>query len=154
MSYSAPKDLSRMIRTQEEFLLNSELPSTLDELIEFETKQTTYWIKVKAFVSEWQRLCPRGLEGESPWKEILEGTERLLTIQTQIVQRIKEKRRLFILDGLKTKKDAEKLLRALRQKLIVQSATATKSAQDDLSAFITRIELKLLELQRESRKGP
>lgn len=154
MSYSAPKDFSRMLRTREKFFLNYELPSTLEELIEFETQQITFSNKVKVLLGEWQRLCPRGQEGVSPWKEVFEDAERLLAIQTQIMQTIKEKRRLFILDGLKTKKDAAKLLAVLRQKLLVQSTTAPVSVQNDLSEFITRVEMKLLELQRESRKGP
>ena len=154
MTYFSPKDLSKLIRTQQKFLSKPELPSTLDALIEFETKQIIYCNQVKALVYERQKLCPHGQEGASPWKEVFEDAEKLLAIQTQIMLRIKEKRRLFMLDGLKTKKDAEKLLAVLRQKLRVQAATATASTQDDLASFIARIELKLLELQRESRKGP
>ena len=144
--------LSKMSRVQEKFLNPSfKLPATIEELIEFETKQINISNKVNSIICNLQKLSNTDPDCFSR-NEIFEKAKFLLNIQTQIMQRIKEQRRIFILEGLRTRKDAQKLLAVLRQKLLVQSATASRSDQDDLSAFIVRVELKLQELMGNLEK--
>lgn len=140
------KELSKLIERQKSYLAKSfKMPGNLDELIAFERKQISVWGKVKDLIREAQK---RGYtrEDNSEWKEVFEKSEALLAIQTEIGLKIKEQDRKFILDGLKTKKDTEKLITLLRRKLLVRSMSgARKEELDDLASFIARIEHKLSE---------